>query len=89
MGNIALSAEEIGRRGQELYDRAIREQVEENNRGRFLVLDIETGDYEIGSDYGELARGMQARKPGALLYAVRIGYPAVGRLGGGWKGNRR
>jgi hypothetical protein len=75
------SAEEIARRGQELYDQQIRHQVEADHHGKYLVLDVDSGAYEIGDNYLDLARGIHARRPGAPLYTVRIGYRAVGRIG--------
>jgi NADPH-dependent 2,4-dienoyl-CoA reductase/sulfur reductase-like enzyme len=81
MPHPGLTTEEIGRRGQDLYDRQRRARVEADHRGRYLVLDVETGDYEIGDDYLVLSRRLQARRPDAALYTVRIGYPAVGRIG--------
>ncbi len=76
------TAEEIGRRGQALYERTIRDKVEAENKGKFLVLDIDTGEYEIDEDDLTASKRLLARKPGAVLYGVRIGYPAAYRLGG-------
>lgn len=77
------SAEETVRLGEELYERQIRSKVEEGNRGRYIAIDVETGEYEIGEDYHSLARRILTRKPEAALCVLRIGYAAVGRLGGG------
>jgi hypothetical protein len=73
--------EEIGRRGQLLYDQKIRDKVEAENRGRFLVVDITTGEYEIAET--DLAASDRAigKNPGAILYGVRIGHPAAYRVG--------
>ncbi|MDB9420206.1 hypothetical protein PN467_06645 [Microcystis aeruginosa CS-563/04] len=38
------SKEEIARRGQELYESGIRQQVEAGNEGKILAIDIETGN---------------------------------------------
>ena len=37
------SKEEFARRGQALYERRVRPQVEEGNIGRIVAIDIETG----------------------------------------------
>jgi len=44
------NSDEIVQRGQVLYDQQIRAQVETRHKGKFLVLDIETGNYEIDVD---------------------------------------
>lgn len=76
------TAEEIGRIGQQLYDHELREKVEASNRGKYLVLDVATGAYEVGDDYLLLSKALRARVPDAAIYTVRIGYPAAGRIGG-------
>ena len=44
------SKEEFARRGDEIYDRDIRLRVEADNEGKFVVIDIETGDFEVDAD---------------------------------------
>jgi hypothetical protein len=41
------SKEEFARRGNELYERQIRAQVEAGNHGKIVAIDIETGAYEV------------------------------------------
>jgi hypothetical protein len=84
MGHPRYSKDEIIRRGEELYEQRIRAQVEEQNIGRILVVDIETGEYEIDDDHLEATRRALAKHPGAALYSLRIGYPTLGKIGGGW-----
>ena len=82
MSHPPYSAEEIARRGEALYEREIRPQVEADNRGKILVVDIETGEYEIDADHLTAVRRARVKNPDAVLYALRIGYPALARIGG-------
>ena len=51
MGHPRFSGEEVCRRGREMYESTIRAHIDEQaNRGKPLIIDIETGDYEIGED---------------------------------------
>lgn len=84
MPHARISNEEIDRRGQELYERLIREQLETpQNIGKQIVIDIETGAYEIDDDGLKASRRLLARHPDAALYGLRIGYNAVYSIGGG------
>ena len=76
------SGQQIGQRGQALYDQTIKAQVEEANRGKFLILDVNTGDYEIDAEDLTASERLLARKPDAVLFGVRIGHRAAYRLGG-------
>lgn len=44
------SKEEFARRGDEIYDRDIKPHVTAEDDGKFVVIDIETGDYEMDRD---------------------------------------
>jgi hypothetical protein len=53
------------------------------NTGRFVSIDIDTGDYEVGDDLVEIGLILQARRDYAALFTKRIGHLAVYIWGGG------
>ena len=75
-------SEEIARRGQAIYDSQIKEDAEQQYTGQILVIDIETGHYEADTNHLAAADRVLAKNPGAALYAVRVGAPALARIGG-------
>jgi hypothetical protein len=78
-----LSGEEIGRRGQEIYESRLRSLLEtDENIGKIVSIDVESGDYEIADDLVAAGRRLQARRPDAKMYGKRIGYNAVYAVGG-------
>ena len=77
------TGEEIGRRGQEIYETTLRALLETgDNIGKIVSIDIESGDYEIADDLLVAGRRLQARHPDAKMYGKRIGYNAVYAVGG-------
>jgi hypothetical protein len=44
------SKEEFSQRGNALYESQIRSQVEADNHGKIVAIDIETGDFEVDED---------------------------------------
>ncbi len=83
MPHSRISSEEIDRRGRELYEHAIRGQVEiTENIGKQIVIDIETGEYAIDENGLKASRLLMAKHPDAALYGLRIGYNAVYTIGG-------
>ena len=83
MPHPRLTGEEIVKRGQSLYEREIRPVVEHpHNIGKQIVIDVETGDYEIDDDGLAASRRLLAKHSNAALYGARIGYNAVYSLGG-------
>ncbi len=78
-----LSGEEITRRGKELYENSIRSQVEtEENIGKIISINVETGEYEIGDDLVVTSLRLRAKQPLAALWGERIGFNAVYAVGG-------
>jgi hypothetical protein len=76
------SQQDLGERARQLYAR-LRPQVETpENIGKLIVLDVDSGDYEIDEMGIATSRRLQERHPGAVLYALRIGYKTVEALGG-------
>jgi hypothetical protein len=82
MAHPSLSGEEVERRGQALYEQSIRAKVAADNKGKICMIDVETGDYDIGDTMLETSGRMLARRPGAALWAVRIGHDVVYSFGG-------
>jgi hypothetical protein len=75
------SKEEFARRGDEIYESQIRQQVEEGNHGKIVAIDIETGVFEIAEDLVTAAKQLSGRIPDAQTWFVRIGHPAVDHFG--------
>ena len=74
---------EVAQRGEAIYERQIRARVEPEHLGQFVVIDIETGDYELDVDDLAATKRALAKRPDAVLYGLRIGSPTAYRLGGG------
>ncbi len=80
-----LSSEELWKRGDDLYNNHIRPVVEtEENIGKLIKIDVETGRYEIGIDRDavEMTQRILAQNPDAQMIQLRIGYRAVHSFGG-------
>lgn len=83
MQTALLTRDELAARAQAIYERGIRQKVEtEENVGQMVIIDVETGDYEIDEMGIESARRLRTRRPEAQLYGIRIGYNVAESLGG-------
>jgi hypothetical protein len=70
-------------RGEEIYQQQIRGVVETpENIGKMIIIDIETGEYAIDENGLISARHLHAKRPGADLYGIRIGYKSAEAIGG-------
>jgi hypothetical protein len=76
-----LSKEEVAARARTLYEQKIRPLVEPGNIGKYLVMDVNTGAYEIDHDDVVVMERAATRFPAGTLYGMRIGYRSMGRIG--------
>ena len=71
------SKEERARLAHETYEREVRDKVEPGQVGRFLALDVESGDYEVADEALEASERLSERQPGAVPHVMRVGYEAA------------
>jgi hypothetical protein len=73
----------IARRGQDLYNRSIRSQVETREQiGKIIAIDLDTGNYEIDDNLLEAIDRLHSQFPDATIWSERIGFNAVYAVGG-------
>ena len=86
MAQAIAAGRGIARRAKDLYESCLRAQVEtEENIGKIILIDVETGNYEIDTDGMAASRHLRERYPDIQpesLFAIRIGYNAVYTIGG-------
>jgi len=80
---ILLNSEEVARRAENLYDERIRQEVErEENMGKMVIIDIETGEYAMDKTGLEAVKHLREKNPNGRFFGIRIGYKAAAAIGG-------
>ena len=82
MASHATNHAEIARRGEPLYDSEIRPIVEPVHNGEFVVIDIDSADFEVDLSEVVAVRRMADKRPEGRRYIKRVGHSAAHRLGG-------
>ena len=77
MPELKYPKSEIALRGEELYEACIRARVEEKFDGKIIVIDVESGDYEIDDSTLNAANRLKLKHPDAVMYSLRVGYQVV------------
>ena len=76
------SKDEFARRGDAMYESAVRPRLGADDDGKFAAIDIESGAYEIDADELAACDRLRAHVPDAQIWMVRIGSRYVHRFGG-------
>ena len=67
--------------GRAIYEK-VRGELETTHKGKMWVVDVLSGDYEIGDDDLTTTLRLLERCPHALTWGELIGYAAPYRMGG-------
>ena len=73
--------EEFARRGDAIYDRDVDSRVGPEDEGKYVVIDIETGAYEIDRDELTASDRLLARRSDAQMWTRRVGSRYARRIG--------
>lgn len=68
-----LSLEEISRFGEKFYTERLKEKLEKENLGQYVVIDVEQGKYYIDSDRLVAIEKATKELGNKLFYIVQIG----------------
>ncbi|HLK59139.1 MAG TPA: hypothetical protein VKU00_21435 [Chthonomonadaceae bacterium] len=82
MATTQYSPEEVARLGNEIYRHDIRDKVMPQHKGKFLILDILSKDYEIDADDLSAEEKLRARHPDGIFFGLRIGFTSAYTLAG-------
>ena len=80
-----LSLEELARLGSEVFDRRVRPALRPEDDGKFVAIDVATGDHEIDADDYTAVTRLRARNPTAEVWLEMAGQPTpykIRRVGG-------
>lgn len=79
----ALSKEErseIVRRGRELFRNHIRPTLSPSDDGKYVAIDVDSGEYELDDDDVAAGLKLKARQPNANMFLERAGFETAYRF---------
>lgn len=74
------NAEEACRLGEDVYHRRVQPALRPEDDGKFVAVDIETGDYELDDDDYTAVQRLHNRKPSAEIWLGRVGEPVAYKM---------
>src|SRR5258708_35823586 len=69
--------DELARLGQEIYDRQVRPALKPEDNGKFVAVDVDTGEYEVDEDDYSAVMRLRSRIPAADIWLMCAGYPTA------------
>ncbi len=73
---LVADKRQIATKGKATYQR-LQADLEKNYLGRFVAIEVESGDYFVGETLTEADAKAREKYPDRVFYVVRVGRPAV------------
>jgi len=74
---IEETREQFGERAVAVYERQVKPKLKPEDDGKFVVIDANTGEFEVDEDSVAAADRLEARLPNAEMWLERAGYPTA------------
>lgn len=71
---------DIGRLGREAFDRLVRPKLRPEDDGKFIAIDVDSGDYDIDPDDYTANMRLLARRPAARVWLMRAGHATTYKI---------
>ncbi len=75
------SLDDLEKRGVEIFNGLVTPVLKPDDHGKFVAIDVDSGDFEIDSDDLTAVTRLQWRHPSADIWLVRAGHDAAYRIG--------
>ena len=77
------NSNEAAQRGDALYARYVEPGVKPSDRGKFVAIDLASGEFEMDADELVAVRRIRHRRPGTMVWITRVGSRYAHRFGAG------
>ena len=75
--------DEIAKRAEQIYSERLKSILEPAHLGEYVVIDVDSGEYEVDRDHRAASDRAAAKHPHSPRFAMRVGSRTLGRIGAG------
>jgi hypothetical protein len=75
------TSDELAARGESLFDQCVRPFLRPADDGKYVAIDVNSGDYVVDSDDHAAVMRLLADRPAADIWLMRAGFPTTYRIG--------
>ena len=78
-------ADEVARLGDEIYERDIRSQVEADHHREYVVIDVDSGCWSVGTNLLQAREQLDLQRDdpdSGNVFGLRVGFDVLRHLGG-------
>jgi hypothetical protein len=76
----SLNPEEVARTGEAIYREMYQENYEQNHRGMFVAINVNTKAATLGKSAGEALQKAKEADPHGVFHLIRVGFSGAFQL---------
>lgn len=78
---IAELSRDVEQRGEEIFVRDVEARVSNEDAGNYVLIDVDSGDFEVDQNEELAAKRLRARRPDGRVWMRRVGSRVSRRFG--------
>ena len=78
---VSKHSSAVAEKAKRIYEERLRAELEPKHRDKFVAIEPDSGDYFVGSTYGESVMAARNAHPKRISFVIRIGHEAAIHLG--------
>jgi hypothetical protein len=78
---LSDESKQIAIKSKKLYDEQLREKLEGSDRGKFVCIEPQSGEYFVGDSFDDAVNKAIDAYPDRLTHTLRVGHSAAMHLG--------
>lgn len=77
----SLTPEQVAERGQQIYNERLKAILEPSHHGKFVVIEVESGDYFVAGSVIEALGEAQKKYPNKVFHTIKVGFDGIFKMG--------
>ena len=82
MTDIQYTLQDLEKKGQEIYENKLKEKLEKEHVGKYVAVEVESGDYFVADTLEEALLEAKKKYPNKIFHSIKIGSEGVFKTSG-------
>lgn len=77
MTDIQFTLQDLEKKGQEIYETKLKEQLEKEHLGKYVAIEVESGDHFVADTLDDVLLAARKKYPNKIFHSIKIGSEGV------------
>lgn len=76
-----LTPEQVAEKGQQIYKDKLKAILEPKDRGKFVIIEVESGDYFVADSMIDALSKAKEKYPNKVFHTIKVGFDGIFKMG--------